>query len=191
MAKENSSWVVPLKTLPAVLRPVIAMQKKHFGSVLNPTRWWGRLPYLFWLIALFVGFLERRRARIDPVTRSLVMTRVSQMCRCEFCIDANSLRLAERSGSMNKVLAVANWPHETLFSELERAALAYADALTVTPPMISDELKETIKSHFDEKAISELTALIAFQNLSARFNSALDIPAQGLCVAKKENSPHV
>ena len=165
------------------------MQEKHFGAVLNPTRWWGRLPYLFWLVALFVGFLERRRAKIDPVVRSLVMTRVSQQCCCDFCIDANSLRLAERSGSMDKVLAVANWREETLFSAKEQAALAYAEAMTATPPQISDALKDELKTHFDDKAITELTVLVAFQNLSARFNAALDIPAQGLCATFKED-PH-
>jgi alkylhydroperoxidase family enzyme len=167
------------------------MQKKHFGSVLNPTRWWGRFPYLFWLVALFVGFLERRRSGIDPIVRSLVMTRVSQQCCCEFCIDANSLRLAERSGSMDKVLAVANWHEETLFTAKEQAALAYADAMTATPPNISDALKDELKVHFDDKAITELTALVAFQNLSARFNAALDIPAQGLCVTPTEKPPYV
>jgi AhpD family alkylhydroperoxidase len=191
MSKKSLPWVTPLKTLPASLRPIVTMQQKHFGAVLNPTRWWGRLPYLFWLIALFVGFLERRRAKVDPVTRSLVMTRVSQRCDCEFCIDANSLRLAERSGSMDKVLAVANWPEETLFSERERAALAYADGMTTTPPAIDETIKENLKAHFNEQAITELTALIAFQNLSARFNSALEIPAQGLCVPLAGKRPDV
>lgn len=188
---KKSSWVAPLQKLPGSLRPIVAMQEKHFGAVLNPTRWWARYPYLFWLIALFVGFLERRRAKIDAVTRSLVMTRVSQLCHCEFCIDANGLLLAQRSGSMDKVLAVANWPQETMFSERERAALAYADAMTATPPAVGDDLKATLKAHFDERAITELTALIAFQNLSARFNAALDIPAQGLCVPQGEKKPNV
>ena len=191
MIKNSSPWVTPLKKLPASLRPIISMQEKHFGAVLNPTRWWGRFPYLFWLVALFVGFLERRRSGIDPVVRSLVMTRVSQQCCCEFCIDANSLRLAERSGSMDKVLAVANWREETLFSAKEQAALAYADAVTATPPQISDALKAELKTHYDEKTITELTARIAFQNLSARFNAALDIPAQGLCVSEPGKKLHV
>lgn len=191
MIKNSSPWVAPLKKLPASLRPIISMQEKHFGAVLNPTRWWGRFPYLFWLVALFVGFLERRRSGIDPVVRSLVMTRVSQQCCCEFCIDANSLRLAERSGSMDKVLAVANWREETMFSAKEQAALAYADGMTATPPQISDALKAELKTHYDEKTITELTALIAFQNLSARFNAALDIPAQGLCVSEPEKKPNV
>ena len=191
MIKNSSPWVAPLKKLPSSLRPIISMQEKHFGAVLNPTRWWGRFPYLFWLVALFVGFLERRRSGINPVVRSLVMTRVSQQCCCEFCIDANSLRLAERSGSMDKVLAVANWREETMFSAKEQAALAYADAMTATPPQISDALKAELKTHYDEKTITELTALIAFQNLSARFNAALDIPAQGLCVSEPEKKPNV
>ena len=46
-----------METLPVSLSPIAAMQKKHFGAVLNPTRWWGRMPRLFWLVALFVGYL--------------------------------------------------------------------------------------------------------------------------------------
>ena len=103
--KETTAWVAPIESLPASLKPIAVMQKKHFGAVLNPTRWWGRMPRLFWLVALFVGFLERRRARLSPVLRSLLMTRVSQLCHCAFCIDANSLRLAERCGALEKVQA--------------------------------------------------------------------------------------
>nr|WP_245000196.1 carboxymuconolactone decarboxylase family protein [Enterobacter kobei] len=161
------------------------MQRKHFGAVLNPTRWWGRMPRLFWLVVLFVGFLERRNARLTPQLRSLLMTRVSQLCHCAFCIDANSLRLAERSGALDKVQAVSDWSDSDLFSEQERAALAYAEAVTATPPRVDEAIKTALKRHFTDEVITEMTALIAFQNLSARFNAALDIPAQGLCATFK------
>lgn len=186
---ETSTWVAPIESLPASLKPIAAMQKKHFGAVLNPTRWWGRMPRLFWLVALFVGFLERRRARLSPVLRSLLMTRVSQLCHCAFCIDANSLRLAERSGALDKVQAVSHWGNSGLFSEKERAALAYAEAVTATPPQVNAAIKAELKRYFSDEAITEMTALIAFQNLSARFNAALDIPAQGLCATFNEK-PH-
>ncbi|EHM47386.1 carboxymuconolactone decarboxylase family protein [Yokenella regensburgei] len=179
--KKHAPWVPPLDKLPVSLKPIVSLQKKHYGAVLNPTRWWGRMPRLFWLVALFVGWLERRRARLAPELRALLMTRVSQVCHCAFCIDANSLRLAERSGAMDKVLAVAEWPQSSLFNEKERAALAYADAVTATPPQVDDALKAELTCHFTPDEISEMTALIAFQNLSARFNAALDIPSQGLC----------
>jgi alkylhydroperoxidase family enzyme len=38
-----------------------------------------------------------------------------------------------------------------------------------------------LRRHFDDDAIVELTGLIAFQNLSSKFNSALDVPSQGFC----------
>lgn len=178
-------WVSPLTHIPSSLKPLVATQKKHYGDVLHPTRWWGRMPFLFWLVALFVGFLERKRARLTPVMRALLMTRVSQVCHCAFCVDANSLRLAERCGALDKVQAVAGWQSSTLFSEEERVALAYAEAVTATPPQVDEALKAMMKRYFTDDAITEMTALIAFQNLSARFNAALDIPSQGLCDALK------
>lgn len=54
-----------METLPVSLSPIAAMQKKHFGAVLNPTRWWGRMPRLFWLVALFVGYGAAQGA-FDP-----------------------------------------------------------------------------------------------------------------------------
>ncbi len=53
--------------------------------------------------------------------------------------------------------------------------------MSATPPQLSEDVKEQLKRHYSEQAITELTALVAFQNLSARFNTALDIPSQGLC----------
>ena len=179
--KNQQPWVQPLSQLPLSLKPIVAMQQKHYGEVLNPTRWWGRMPRLFWLVALFVGYLERKKARLEPVLRALLMTRVSQQCDCAFCIDANSLRLAQRCGAMDKVLALSDWQSSALFTPAERAALEYADAMTATPPRVDDAVKNSLHCHFSDEQITEMTALIAFQNLSARFNAALEIPSQGLC----------
>jgi len=187
--KNRQPWVPPLSKIPASLAPIVKMQKKHYGDVLNPTRWWGRMPRLFWLVALFVGWLERKQARLSPELRALLMTRVSQQCDCAFCIDANSLRLAQRCNALEKVQAVAEWRSSELFTSAERAALDYADAMTATPPRISDEQKAALKQYYDDEAICEITALVAFQNLSARFNAALEIPSQGLCDA--QGKPHV
>lgn len=89
--------------------------------------------------------------------------------------------LAARSGSQDKLLAVADWRSSTLFSEKERLALAYAEAATQTPPAVDDALRSAMAAHFGARALTELTALIGLQNLSARFNAAMAIPAQGLC----------
>ncbi|MEN3205367.1 carboxymuconolactone decarboxylase family protein [Klebsiella pneumoniae] len=169
----------PLDSVPLILRPQVWLHRRHYGQVLSPIRWWGRIPWLFYLVSLFVGYIERRRSPLDPVLRSLVSARIAQLCHCEFCIDITSMILAARSGSQDKLLAVADWRSSTLFSEKRGAGLCRSRH--PTPPALDDALRSAMAAHFDARALTELTALIGLQNLSARFNAAMAIPAQGLC----------
>ncbi len=171
----------PLNQYPWWLRPFFWHQRRKYGQVLQPALLWGRVPPLFATIALLYGALDRRRSPLDPVLRTLVTVRVSQINHCGFCIDINSWLLAQRSGSEEKVQAVLNWRKSSLFCDKERAVLEYAEAMTMTDAGVSDYMVERLKQWFDEDAIVELTGLIAFQNLSSKFNAALDVPAQGFC----------
>jgi alkylhydroperoxidase family enzyme len=60
-------------------------------------------------------------------------------------------------------------------------ALEYADAITLSDLEVTDDVMARVKQQFDDDAIVELTALIAFQNMSSKFNAALDVPPQGFC----------
>ncbi len=171
----------PLRRYPWYLWPFFWNQKRKYGRVLKPGLVWGRSPLLFMAVAILYGVLDRRSSPLDPVLRSLVTVRVSQINWCRFCVDLNSATLAKRAGSMAKVEALANWRDSQLFDEKERVALEYTEAVTITGQTVSEELIARLKSHFDQDAIVELTGLIAFQNLSSKFNSALDVPAQGFC----------
>ena len=62
-----------------------------------------------------------------------------------------------------------------------RAALAYAEAATDPAKRVDDACFARLRANFDEQAILDLTALVAFQNLSSKFNAALAVPAQGVC----------
>ena len=170
-----------LHQYPWYLRPFFWSQRRRYGEVLRPGLLWGRSPLLFMAVALLYDVLDRKRSPIEPVLRSLVTVRVSQINHCNFCIDINSATLAERSGSMDKVLALAQWRDSPLFDERERAVLEYAESMTITDREVSDALIDRLKRHFDANVIVELTGLISFQNLSSKFNSALDVPAQGFC----------
>jgi len=132
-------------------------------------------------VALLYGAIDRKKSPLSPVLRSLVTVRVSQINWCRFCVDINSLTLAKRAGSMEKVEALEHWRESDLFDRKEKIALEYAEAITYSDRQVDDELFARLKAAFDEDAIIELTGLIAFQNLSSKFNSALDIPAQGFC----------
>ena len=173
--------VKPLHRYPWLLRPFFRSQQRKYGQVLEPGLLWARVPRLFAAVALLYGVLDRRRSPLEPVLRSLVTVRVSQINWCRFCVDINSATLAERAGSMDKVEQLERWRESDAFDARERAVLAYTEEVTFTDRPVSDATFEALREFFDEDAIVELTGLIAFQNLSSKFNSALDVPAQGFC----------
>jgi alkylhydroperoxidase family enzyme len=79
-----------------------------------------------------------------------------------------------------KILALADYATSPLYTERERIALEYADAMTITGREVSDELFARLRRWYDEEALVELSAVIAWENASSKFNRALRVPAQGL-----------
>ncbi|MDH5275772.1 MAG: carboxymuconolactone decarboxylase family protein [Gammaproteobacteria bacterium] len=171
----------PLRDYPWYLKPFFRSQVRRYGQVLVPGQLWGRVPRLFMAVALLYGALDSRRSLLDPVLRSLVTVRVSQLNWCRFCVDINSATLARRAGSMAKVEALEQWRTSDLYSPAERAALDYTEAMTITDRGVTDACMAELRRHFTDDAVIELTGLVAFQNLSSKFNSALDVPPQGFC----------
>ena len=173
--------VKPMHKYPWYMRLFFLNQKRRYGQVLKPALLWARVPSLFFAVAILYGLLDRRQSPIDPVLRSLVMVRVSQINWCRFCVDINASLLIERAGSAEKVEALDRWRESDLFSERETAVLEYAEAMTYHGQQVSDELMARLRAFFDEDSIVEITGLVAFQNFSSKFNNALDVPAQGFC----------
>ena len=169
----------PLNTYPWYVRLLLWKQRQLFGQVLDPSLLWARSPRVFAAFALLYGALERRSSPLPPALRSLVMVRVAQINQCAYCVDINSAILAKREVSQEKILNLADWRRSNVFAPDERLALEYAEFITFNK--VDDDLRMRLKDHWDDDAIVELTGLIAFQNLSAKFNSALDVPAQGFC----------
>src|SRR5258708_12788660 len=91
--------------------------------------------------------------------------------------------------SQDKVAEVARAATSDLFSERERAALEYAEAMTVTGRKVSDELFARVRAHFSEAQVVELTAAVALENFRSKFNVALGVDAQGFCVLPRCGSP--
>lgn len=175
---------IKTKTLaqyPWYLRPFFWNQRRKYGAVLEPSLAWARSPALFATVALLYGAIDRKSSPIDPPLRALITVRVSQINGCAFCVDINSATLLRRGVSMAKVEDLAHWQTSALFEERERAALAYAETMTDSQQRVDDAMMERLRRHFDDDAIVELTGLIAFQNLSSKFNAALDVPPQGFC----------
>ena len=67
-----------------------------------------------------------------------------------------------------------------LFTDAEKVALEYADAITDTRRDVDDELFARLRQRYDDDTIAEMTMVIAWENSSSRFNRAFRIPSQGL-----------
>lgn len=171
------------------LRPFFWNQRRKYGRALDAALVWARSPRLFLGVAHLYGAIDRRGSPIEPVLRSLLTVRVSQINHCPFCIDINSRTLLQRGLSGEKLLALPEWRESDLFGERDRIALDYAEAVTRSDREVDDGLFARLREHFDEDAVVELTALIAFQNMSSKFNAALGVPPQGFCRLPQRHDP--
>ena len=81
--------------------------------------------------------------------------------------------------STEKLEALNDYAKSPLFSDAERVALEYADAITDTHRDVDDELFARVQRYYDDDTIAELTMTIAWEDASSRFNRAFRIPSQG------------
>jgi alkylhydroperoxidase family enzyme len=90
----------------------------------------------------------------------------------------------QAGASEDRIRQVPSWRESALFTPAERAALEYAERMTITGEKVDDELFARLRRHFTEAQVVELTAAVALENFRSKFNVPLGIEAQGFCVIK-------
>ena len=88
----------------------------------------------------------------------------------------------QAGASDDKIRAVTQFTTSPLYAPAERAALAVAEAMTITGQKVTDDLFAEARRHFSEAQMVELAAAVALENFRSKFNVALGIEAQGFCV---------
>lgn len=165
------------------LRPVLALLRRRSGVVPEPVRLWARVPLAFLGFQLMNLALERKSSPLGGTLRALVRTRIAQLNSCHFCVDLNASHALDRGATPEQLQDLAGFRESPHFNEAEKAALAYAEAITGTRIEIDPDLIGRLRQAFGDDGIVELAALAAHQNLSAKFNAALGVPAQGYCMS--------
>ncbi|HWM48587.1 MAG TPA: carboxymuconolactone decarboxylase family protein [Xanthobacteraceae bacterium] len=108
---------------------------------------------------------------LEPRLKDLVMMRASQINGCGFCIHYH-LADARKHGEAEDRLHLLNaWRESALYSERERAALGWTEALTlVSQTHAPDDAYDVLRRHFSDEEQVKLTSLIAQINAWNRFN---------------------
>lgn len=101
-----------------------------------------------------------RRSGLEHSLLELVKTRVSQINGCAHCLDMHT-KEARAAGETEQRLYLLPWREAPFYSGRERAALAWAEAVTrISMHGAPDDLYAEVRRHFDEKALVDLTLAI-------------------------------
>jgi alkylhydroperoxidase family enzyme len=155
----------------------LAGRKPQRGSGLEPMEIWAYQPKMLMGMGRFNQAIRGGKT-VDERVKNLVELKGAQMIGCEFCVDLGS-QICRNSGlSDAELLALPKYQTSELFTDREKAALDYAVAVMRTPVEVTDELFARVRSHFDERQLVEITALLTLVNLD-RFNAAFGIGPAG------------
>jgi alkylhydroperoxidase family enzyme len=119
----------------------------------------------------------------DEDLKSYAHMATTSLIGCSFCLDLGYFQAHNQGLDVAKAREVPRWRESEVFTPLERDAMEYAEAMSQTPPAVTDELSARLLDRLGAPALIELTTWIAFANLAARTNTALGIEAQGLAAA--------
>ncbi len=115
----------------------------------------------------------------DKSLKTFAHMAVAAQVGCSWCLDINYFLARHQNLDLNKASQVPRWRESEVFTPLERDVLEYAEAMTNTPPTVTDELYASLLERLDPAAMVELTAYIAFANMAGRNNTAHGITSQG------------
>ncbi|MEA2295671.1 MAG: hypothetical protein QOE86_3310, partial [Solirubrobacteraceae bacterium] len=119
----------------------------------------------------------------DESLKSFAHMAVAAQVGCSWCLDIGYFQAQNQNLDIAKASRVPRWRESDVFTPLERDVMEYAEAMTNTPPTVTDELSGRLLDRLGPAAMVELTAFIAFSNFSTRSNTALGIESQGFSSA--------
>ena len=110
---------------------------------------------------------------LEPSLLNLVFLRASQINGCAWCIDMHTKDARALGETEQRLYLVSAWREAPFYTERERAALAWTEAVTlVAKDHVPDEVYEEAKQHFTDKELVNLTLAITHINVWNRFNVA-------------------
>jgi alkylhydroperoxidase family enzyme len=136
---------------------------------------------------LNLGFgVGRKAARWNACPedlKSYAHMAVASLVGCTFCLDFGYFQAHNRGLDLAKAREIPRWRESDVFTPLERDVLEYAEAMSVTPPTVTDELSDRLLGRLGAPAMVELAAWVGMANQMARTNVALGVKAHGFAAA--------
>ncbi|MGN9810033.1 carboxymuconolactone decarboxylase family protein [Micromonospora sp. BQ11] len=158
------------------------MSRKMLGAVAEPVEvaWHNRK-----VVNLSFSLSRKVRTwnRCDEQLKAFAHMAVASLVGCGFCLDFGYFQAHHEGLDVTKAREVPRWRESDVFTPLERDVMEYAEAMSHTPPTVTDEMSARLLDRLGAPALVELTAYVAFANLVTRTNAAFGIESQGFAAA--------
>ncbi|OBF28054.1 carboxymuconolactone decarboxylase family protein [Mycobacterium sp. ACS4331] len=177
----TTSRIAPLapENAPLLTRLMYRFARRRFGEVPEPFAVYAHHRGLLVASAVHEGLLDRASTRLPAAVRELAVYWTARSIGCSWCVDFGTMLMRLDGLDLARLQHIDDWPTSPLFTEDERAAIAYAEAMTTDPHTVTDEQVNDLRQRFGDAGVIELTAQIGVENMRARMNAALDITEQG------------
>jgi len=157
---------------------VFAITEAVMGFVPNSMLIMARDPELLTAFAELSAIIVVRPGRLNPGLKALIMYMVSRSAGCQYCAAHTANLAALREVPTRKIEALGEFEQSPEFSEAERAALRFAQAVGQVPNTVGDAEFAELRRHFDDDQILEMVAALALMGFLNRWNDTLATPLE-------------
>ncbi len=179
MTQKTRIAPVPPQRASLLTKLMYRFAKRRFGEVPEPFTVAANHPRLMLANAVHEMLLQSGSKKLPVSVRELAVFWTARTVGCSWCVDFGSMLIRLEGLDVERLKDIDNYATSPAYTDDERAAIAYADAMTTDPHTITDEQVDDLRRRFGDDGVIELTYQIGTENMRARMYSALGITEQG------------
>ena len=179
MTQKTRIEPLPPKRAGLLTQTMYRVAKRRYGQVPEPFAVAAHHRKLMVAGAVHETMVDRASKTLPVSVRELAVFWTARAIGCSWCVDFGSMLQRLDGLDMERLKDIDNYATSPAFTDHERAAIAYADAMTTDPHTVTDEQVADLRARFGDAGVFELTYQIGLENMRARVNSALGITEQG------------
>ncbi|GAC1402363.1 MAG: hypothetical protein NVS4B6_09020 [Mycobacterium sp.] len=170
---------VPPNSANLLTRVMYRVARRRFGQVPEPFTVVAHHPRLLIANAVHETLLDSGSKKLPANVRELAVFWTARTIGCSWCVDFGSMLQRLDGLDVDRLKDVDNYATSPRYTDDERAAIGYANAMTTDPHTVTDAQVSDLRKRFGDAGVVELTYQIGVENMRARMYSALGITEQG------------
>jgi AhpD family alkylhydroperoxidase len=179
MTQKTRIEPLPPKRANWLIRAMYRVAKRRYGEVPEPFAVVAHHRPLLIASAVHETMVQRASRRLPASVRELAVLWTARTIGCSWCVDFGSMLQRLDGLDVERLKEIDSYATSSAYTDDERAAIAYADAMTTDPHTVTDEQVADLRTRFGDAGVIELTYQIGLENMRARVNATLGITEQG------------